>query len=460
MHPTQPTEFIFSHYSLDHVSGQATFEYKIRFAERAEETYVELLSLPEEAKRNLETIPSEILERCLQSLHLVLGVSYWKLYCPSRMYIEAGYGLDTEQVAFWTAVYTKGLGEFYYRNQIDFRGLVQFRVTEDSSKSGIPFERTDRVLLPIGGGKDSMVSADLLTEAGIEFRPFYSGSSKVQEGVLSFFDQPKLSIRGRLDQRMIERAKSGEAYNGHVPISTIWSFVSVFMAVLCDYRWIAFSNESSASEGNTEYLGEEINHQWSKSFEAEQLIRDYVHMFITPSVTTFSLLRPLHELAIAKLFARSPQYLGHVSSCNRNFVVSQAQPEREGKAYWCGSCPKCAFVFALLAPFIPKPQLVDAIGKDLFADESLAPLYRELLGLMGFKPFECVGTAEETRLAFYLAHKTGGYAGEPIMRLFEEEVMPLAQDRKALEERILTPDASAIAELPEPFRKIYEKMII
>lgn len=456
MHSTQPKEFVFSGYSLDQVSGEASFEYKIRFAERPEETYTELLPLPEEAKQNVGSIPTEVLERCLQSLHLVLGVSYWKLYCPAKMTIEAGYELDTEQAKFWNTVYTKGLGEFFYRNQIDFRGLVQFPVSEQSSNPGVTFERTGRVLLPIGGGKDSMVSADLLKQAGIPFRPFFSGSSKVQEGVLHFFEQPKLSLRGRLDPKMIERAKSGEAYNGHVPISTIWSFVTAFMAVLCDYRWIAFSNESSASEGNVQYLGEEINHQWSKSFEAEELIRNYIHQFVTPSVTTFSLLRPLTELAIAKLFSHLPEYLGHVSSCNRNFVVSQTQPEREGKAYWCGSCPKCAFVFALLAPFVPKKQLVDAIGKDLFADESLVPLYRELLGLAGTKPFECVGTADETRLAFYLAQTVGAYAGEPIIRLFEAEVMPLVKNWEELETELMTPDKEAIGALPELFQKIYK----
>lgn len=458
MHPSQPRDFVFSRYALNRETGVATFEYKIRFAERAEESYQEVLMLPDEAKDAVTQMPPMLLDRFLQTLHLVFGVGYWKLYCPAKMVLDAGYSLDQKQADFWKTIYTKGMGEFYYRNQIDFRGLVNFPAEASKAETPISFKRTDRTLLPIGGGKDSMVSTDLLTQLGIEFRPFFKGSSKVQEGVLRFFKEPKLSIEGTLDSRMIERATSGEAYNGHVPISVIWSFIAAFAAALCDYAWVVFSNESSASEGNVEYLGIEINHQWSKSVEAEELVRDYIHRYLTPDVTTFSLLRPLHELAIAKLFARSPQYLGYASSCNRNFVVSKAQPEREGKAYWCGTCPKCAFVFALLAPYVPKEQLVEAIGKDLFADESLANLYRELLGVKGIKPFECVGTPEETRLAFHFTQKSGAYAGEPMMKLFEQEAAPLVSDWKALEQKIMTPNSDAIAALPEPFQAIYKTL--
>ncbi len=458
MHPTQPREFVFSRYTLDRERGEVVFEYTVRFAERPEEHFKDVMILPAEAQGGLATLPQALIDRCLQSLHLVLGVSYWKMYCPAKMVLEAGYALDAEQAAFWTTVYTKGLGEFFYRHQIDFRGLIQFPATATQTAPAIACKRMDRVLLPIGGGKDSMVSADFLMSANIPFRSFVYGASKVQKDVMQFFTEPEIVLQTKLDPEMIAPSKTGAAYNGHVPITTVWSFGAMFVAVLCDYAWVAFSNESSASEGNVEYLGMEINHQWSKSVEAERLVRDYIHKFVTPDVTTFSLLRPLHELAIAKLFARSPQYLGHVSSCNRNFVVSKEQPEREGKAYWCGMCPKCAFVFALLAPFVPKEQLVEAIGKDLFADESLADLYRELLGVKGIKPFECVGTPEETRLAFHLAQASGAYTGEPIMKLFEEEVAPLVSDWPTLEEDTLMPNAEAIAALPMPFQKIYQTL--
>ena len=54
------------------------------------------------------------------------GISYYKAYLPAEI---VGLKLDAEQAAFWNKVYQRGLGEFFYRNEIDFRGLVNFPVT-------------------------------------------------------------------------------------------------------------------------------------------------------------------------------------------------------------------------------------------------------------------------------------------------------------------------------------------
>lgn len=48
---------------------------------------------------------------------------------------------------------------------------------------------------------------------------------------------------------------------------------------------------------------------------------------------------------------------------------------------------------------MPKDKVVSIVGKDMFADESLLPLFEQLAGRRDFKPFECVGTAEEMRMA-------------------------------------------------------------
>ena len=89
---------------------------------------------------------------------------------------------------------------------------------------------------------------------------------------------------------------------------------------------------------------------------------------------------------------------------------------------WCGKCPKCAFVFALYAAYLPKKALTEIFGKNLFDDAALIPLYKELLGLKGFKPFECVGTPEETKEAFHLAQKRGDLNDTVVMKMFEKEV--------------------------------------
>jgi len=60
-----------------------------------------------------------------------------------------------------------------------------------------------------------------------------------------------------------------------------------------------------------------INHQYSKSSEFEKKFRDYLTN-LTPSVSYFSLLRPLYELQIAKILAKLPQYHQVFKSCNVN----------------------------------------------------------------------------------------------------------------------------------------------
>ena len=57
---------------------------------------------------------------------------------------------------------------------------------------------------------------------------------------------------------------------------------------------------------------------------------------------------------------------------------------------------------------------------NLFGEMKLLPTFKELLGLEGAKPFECVGTPEETQLAFCLAHEKKECADEPMMAMFLE----------------------------------------
>src|SRR5207248_3154222 len=160
----------------------------------------------------------------------------------------------------------------------------------------------------------------------------------------------------------------------------------------------------------------------------ERLFQGYLRRFVTERVVYASLLRPMSELRIMEILTRYPQYFACATSCNANWKIlgdasaaggeemqrrsgngaaarTEILPYVGGAGYlrprpWCGACPKCAFCFALMAAFVPRETVLAAFGRDLFSDEGLAPLYRQLWGIDGFKPFECVGTPEETRAAF------------------------------------------------------------
>ena len=94
----------------------------------------------------------------------------------------------------------------------------------------------------------------------------------------------------------------------------------------------------------------------------------------------------------------SGQHLHDVfMSCNRAFVLD-AEARSDG---WCGRCPKCHFVYLVLAPFLAPDALVRIFGADLLADASLTASFRALF-LDEARPFECVGEARECAAAVLL----------------------------------------------------------
>ncbi len=148
------------------------------------------------------------------------------------------------------------------------------------------------------------------------------------------------------------------------------------------------SNEKSANEGNTLLDGIEINHQWSKSYQFESDVSTYIQKYLSPDLHYFSLLRGMYELKIAKLFSQYPQYFTTFSSCNNNFKLIETNKTTDHRR--CGICPKCAFVYATLRPFISNEDTKKIFGQELYENTELLPLYKELLGIEGIKPFECV----------------------------------------------------------------------
>ena len=422
----QHSTFIFKKYHWSSSEGKATFTYNINHNNEVF-TFQETLTFP--VQQQVRDIPSELLQNILENLSLVLGTSYYKLFCPKEIILE-GIALSKDQADFWNTVYTKGLGEFFYKNHIDFHGLIAFPFSKTTAQP-VSFPRQDRALLGIGGGKDSIVSGELLKQYAKPFTSFVINQHPIRDEIIAVLGGGAITVSRKIDPQLFELNKRSDAYNGHIPVSAQYAFIGILLGVLCDYRYVIVSNEHSSNYGNVTYQGMEVNHQWSKSLEFEALFQDYVRQYITPDVTYFSLLRPLTEIAIVKQFVTYPQYFQHFSSCNRNFkITGEGQTKK-----WCGECPKCAFAFAMLAAFLPKEQLVNIFGQNLFAKEALLQTYKELLGVAAIKPFDCVGTPDEVRVAFYLAMQKGEYANDVVMQFFQKEVLPQTADIEQLQKQ-------------------------
>jgi UDP-N-acetyl-alpha-D-muramoyl-L-alanyl-L-glutamate epimerase len=399
-------KFIFKGYESNLEKGEVLFRFG--YAGEKNIDFTEKISFPQVANK----IPPALLKSLLDNIMLILGISYWKLYSPKEIIIENNF-LTKEQAEFWNIVYAKGLGEFFYKNKINFRNLIKFPYNEKAEASFVNFPRRDRTLLGIGGGKDSVVVAEMLKEQNIEF-DVLSGEEKIKIDVSQAIGKNPIVFKRKLDSKLFELNKERGTYNGHIPISVVYALFGIMACVFYDYKSFVVGNEKSANYGNVEYLGEMINHQWSKSEEFEILFRNYVKKFVTPDVEYSSPLRNMTELQVIEKFVKYPKYFKVFSSCNRSFKINNPSNKK-----WCGECPKCLFVFIALSAFLSKKETIDIFGKNLFEGEKLIPLFDELIGVKNFKPFECVGTQDEVKEALSKIMEKGEFNDNILIRHFK-----------------------------------------
>ena len=442
----QDKQFVFSSYTHNIDRTEYSFFYEIITDKKYQ--FVEKLILPQKPGQ----IPEKLLDEILFNIHLMLGISYWKTYCPSKIVIKTKQ-LTKDQAEFWNTVYTKGLGEYFYKNKIDYRGIVRFPYEETAHFEPTSFPRKNRSLVGIGGGKDSVVVAELLKENVGDFSTFIIENRKhneVAHNVAKIVGKDLITVKRQIDPQFFIFNEKAGVYKGHIPISAVYAFIGVLLAVSYDYSYIIVGNERSASYGNTNYLGKIINHQWSKSLEFENLFLGYVKKFITSDVTYFSILRPFFEIIIMEIFSKYSKYFPIFSSCNK---VDKFVPTGPLKSHWCCECPKCAFVFVMLAAFISKENVVRIFGENLLNKESLINTYKELLGITGIKPFECVGTPNEVMVALYLTHKKGEFDEDVVMKMFLTEVLPKIKNIEQIKQKVF--EVGDDSSVPEGFRSLF-----
>lgn len=384
---TKYKTFIFKSYHFDRQAQTLHLNY----------SYDNQLELSETYKFKFDYVDYEevAFDRLAQLIFFLTGVSYYKMYLTPEIVVEAGQ-IDDNLAGFLNKTYQKGLGEFFYVNQLDPLSPINFPINSPELAVLQVKDLTGK-LSGLGGGKDSLVSAELLrgedklASWSLNHEPQLTPLVK-RVGYQHFWVErhldPKITQLNRLD-----------AMNGHIPVSALFSVIGAAVSLLTGYRDNIVSNESSTNEPTLNYRGVDINHQYSKSLEYEKDFQDYLSNNFGDSLRYYSLLRPFSELRIAELFSQYfDKYKDVFSSCNRAYTLGGQT------MFWCGVCPKCAFVFLVLTPFIDKAELVKLWhGKNLLLDPSLEPTYKQLLGIEGDKPLECVGEVKEARMAMHLA---------------------------------------------------------
>lgn len=397
------TTFIFEDYTYDNDVKTATFSYRYADGRR----FVERLAFERTATYN-----DQVLDRALFLAFIVIGVSYIKTFLANEIIFEKG-GIDEWQANFLNRVYQEGLGQYAYENNLTRDDLPHFAPTGTAVLAASEYEGAGAILLQ-SGGKDSLLLAQLFEDAGRDFTPLYIRSGESHPAVLDQLVAPLVTIRRDLDRQALRLAVEEGARNGHVPVTYIVQAIALVQTVLLGKNTVLAAIAHEGEEPHHHIGDLAVNHQWSKTWPAEQLFAEYVTRYISPELRVGSPLRGDSELKVAELFVeRAWSRFGHsFSSCN---TANYQQGFDNTQLVWCGHCPKCANSYLLFAPFLPADELKSLFdGRDLFTSEMLTETFKGLLGIDGVpKPFECIGEVDELRLAYHQAQQKGDYQPLP-----------------------------------------------
>eukprot|EP01039_Chlorochromonas_danica_P007995 gene7995-8817_t len=374
--------------------------------------------------------------RTLFSIGMTILPWYWMGFASKKVVISDAIAelaqLDEHILSYWEDVYVHILAEFVYVNKLSFHRVElncsfphPSSSSSSSSSSCVPFPDGERLgivglsliptssnLVPLGGGKDSLVVWHLVSQS------MQSTNKPVLVYVSDGFEEYNLNYRL---EEIVQQTKCRKVIVNHdfhyqdlgqvcrsylTPCGHPWAGLVLFdclLVSLCmspsDSRIISFGHEKSADEGNNLFLPNttiEVNHQYDKSSPYMRLSQTYIEDFITKDVTLSTPLSHIYEVEIARIFCEEEQLRAFHKlflSCNEPIQGSQ----------WCLACDKCAFIYLLLSAHCPPAYLQQLFTRNMFDDRSLTDKFLNLLGKGGMKPFDCVGTTEEASLAVLLA---------------------------------------------------------
>ena len=340
---------------------------------------------------------SEYLNYLVFQIGLIELISYCKCTCSPNIIVKPSY-ISNEQILWLKKLYYNGLGEFLYTNGISISENELFNITCTHEELALPKidYHGEGNLICVGGGKDSCVSLEILKNEKNNSCFIINGKKPQIDccNAAGYGKEDIVSIERILDRKIVELNNEGYL-NGHTPFSAVVAFISYLCAYLLGKKNIILSNESSANESTV--IGTNINHQYSKTYEFEKDFTQYVNKFTGININYFSLLRGLSEFNIAKMFSHYKKYHKVFKSCNLG--------SKEKTWNWCCDCTKCLFIYIILSPFLTKNEMIDIFGQDLYEREDLLNYFKQILGFSKTKPFDCVGTYSEARLAVSLTIK-------------------------------------------------------
>jgi len=293
--------------------------------------------------------------------------------------------LDKQDIELLERQFLHSLTEFRYMHGLDPSRPVHVVSSGTTPLNPVSFKNApEKALLLNGGGKDSCVAAELLKAIGLSY------------GWMSAFpNTPRRKVieqSGCLENYSImiipsNEIKKDKVYQwGLTPYLYTIASTSLIVCYLKGFRYMVTGVEHSADDPNLIFKGIPVNHQSGKTSIYENFFYSFVKKSILKNLKMFSIARPFTDFRLAEIISHFPKYFTAFCSCN------------VGVDKWCNNCHKCAFTYMALYPFLKMEYLVKIFGKDLFT----IPIIRKYMieiATARIKPWECVGTIEETKLA-------------------------------------------------------------
>ena len=246
-------------------------------------------------------------------------------------------------------------------------------------------------LVPVGGGKDSCVTASLLHGDPEKNRFFTVNDQKARTDTVlaaGYTEQEIVRAYRTIDRTLLDLNAKG-FLNGHTPFSAIVAFLSYYCAYLIGATDIVLSNEASANESNI--AGTEVNHQYSKSYDFECDFATYCARRLTDEFDISACCAP----------SRNCRSQNSLPLCRSTMKRSQLQPREQAERLVRQMRKMPVRVFHPF-PVYGFDRLCEIFGADLLDDPDLCADFDGLCGFSPVKPFECVGTASELCAALWM----------------------------------------------------------
>lgn len=372
----------------------------------------------------IEKYSQQLIDRIAAHIALFEGMKLCSLFPKYYDISNISSHLEKSVLDLFVKIYQGVFGQHWYENNVTDYQQPEIIYSADLGKSHPEqiFGDNQTILTGCGGGKDSIVAMKLLEEAGIPFASLqYSHSvygkadlqHKLIAGVVEEVrpvSRHQISIFDDFTDFPFLKLYFPENSGITAPETPVSIFESLFLMLAGGYNYLCLAHEKSANTGNLiwEEIGKEVNHQWGKSLEAEQILDQFVREHLLSDFNYFSILQPIYDFRIFQKLSKYPEVLPKIHSCNLE------KP-------WCKKCPKCAYVWLGLTAFFPS-NLVDALFQsNLFDDEDLLPTFREMVGLSVHTPFECIGEIDESRLLMKKCLEKG-LSGKTL-EMFAEEIL-------------------------------------